>query len=711
MIAGNGPMSDTQPLMIPPVPGGVDAGFPDNAAQSDSVLSMLLMRWRTMLVVSVLVAAACFTAIWIMVRPKYEVSATIHVAPVDRAILFSDPNVDEARNYRQYMGTEAARILAAPLIEAALDAPGVRELPFVAQMLDPVATIQRELKVEHNKGTELLQIAMSGENPKDMVPIIDSILKTYLRQRGDRRRQSDERILGSLRKEDTELKAKLEIKARQLQQTAVDKGLGGAEPSGALVDTWIGDLQGLLTQAKKERALANGRLELLDTDMATGGSALVNPAELEIYLSNNRELQGLRQELRAIELAALNDHRFGRGPNHPDVHGRKGRVEALRTLVGEKELSLSKAFALSAKQTLLVELREDDITIRVLQDELDRLNAERSDLAGQLFVLETLRYERERLELSLNRVREKIWTVEVEQNRAARVTLASPARAPVMPNIDKRIKLSAAALLMSMFVGVATAILLGRLDTSFRLPEEVTERLGVRVLGAVQHLEDGPPIAIDRRLAEPMRGISMALLAGSKGKGARTRLITSPAPGSGKSSLAMNLARSLAATGRSVLLVDADNTGRGVSRALELADHPGMSELLEGTISAKEAMCSAGVAGLTVIPAGAVNDCFGEMLSSLKARELLHSLFAEYDEVIVDSPPVLATSDAAILATMIDEVVVVLRAGQTTREEAAAAQQSLAAVGGNVVGVILNAVDPKTSRYAYRYGYAYAAAT
>jgi len=175
--------------------------------------------------------------------------------------------------------------------------------------------------------------------------------------------------------------------------------------------------------------------------------------------------------------------------------------------------------------------------------------------------------------------------------------------------------------------------------------------------------------------------------------------------------LAMNLSRSLAATGRRVLLVDADNQGRGVTRGLELADQRGLADMLTGDASPEQAMHACGVAGLTVMPAGPANEHFGELISGRSTQEQFRALFLSFDEVIVDSPPVLASSDAAILATLVDEVVVVLRAGRTTRAEATAAQQSLAAVGGNVVGVILNAVDPKASQYRYGYGYAYAAAT
>jgi capsular exopolysaccharide synthesis family protein len=298
----------------------------------------------------------------------------------------------------------------------------------------------------------------------------------------------------------------------------------------------------------------------------------------------------------------------------------------------------------------------------------------------------------------------------VEQKRASRITVESRARVPEKPNLDKRLKYSAVALGMGFMLGAGVALLRSRLDTRFRDPEGVTRRLGVRVLGSVQYLANNhaPQNAFDDRLAEPIRGISTALLAGSAARGARTRLITSPTPGSGKSSLAMHLARGLAATGRRVLLVDADNHGQGITRRLQMTDQPGLTDLLAGRLGADETVYTGDMACLSVIPAGPRDERFGDILSGRDAQARLRSLFAGFDEVIVDSPPVLAKSDTVVLATLVDEVVLVLRAGRSTQEEARAARQYLAAVGGNVVGVILNAVDPKHVRYGYSYSYSYA---
>jgi capsular exopolysaccharide synthesis family protein len=262
--------------------------------------------------------------------------------------------------------------------------------------------------------------------------------------------------------------------------------------------------------------------------------------------------------------------------------------------------------------------------------------------------------------------------------------------------------------MMGLAFGVGVALLLGLFDRSIRNPVEVVEQMGVRVLGSVEHIPVEAFISsgLDRRLIEPIRGISTTLLASSPKQNGHSRLITSPTAGSGKSSMSMNLARSLAATGRRVLLIDADNQGQGATRRLNLAGCRGLPDFLDG-VPAQE-LTHTVARNLDVLPSGIQSESFGDSLRAKSALDRLRDLYQNYEEVIIDSPPLLVKSDAIALATMADEVVLVIRAGRTTHEEAQLARQYLESVGGNVVGVILNAVDPKTARYGYGYGYTYA---
>jgi capsular exopolysaccharide synthesis family protein len=426
-------------------------------------------------------------------------------------------------------------------------------------------------------------------------------------------------------------------------------------------------------------------------------------------VQDDPEWQDSREQLRSLESAALDDERLGRGPEHPDVRGRSERKEMYQAALALREAELRDLYKLALRHSLEAERLDADITAKVLQETLNEFMNQRRQVSHRAFLLEDVRHERERLEHALTQVRQKVWNVEVEQNRMARVTVDSMAHAPETPNIDKRLKYTAAACLLSLFLGAGAALMRHRLDTSVHDPVEVTKQLGMFVLGSVQHVPETNGISLvhDDRVLEPMRGISTALLSSPRIGHTRSRLITSPTAGSGKSSLALSLAQSLAATGRQVLLVDADNRGQGVTRALGMTGHPGLRELLEGTHRPEDVLHTGDAENLKIVPAGKRACQFGEILGRERAQGNLRSLYEAYDEVVFDSPPVLASSDAVVLATLVNEVILVLRAGRSTREEARAAREHLTTVRAKLVGVILNAVDPKRSRYSY-YGYAYA---
>jgi capsular exopolysaccharide synthesis family protein len=719
-------MSEVKPITVSPYSPPTKFSGVEREPPHESLVVALVQRWRAVLLVALVAGAISVPAVWFTIRPAYKVTSRVKIVPVVRPILFSDQDTDISRHYAVYVATEMAAMTSPSVINAALDLPEIASLPWVRTSVDPVSDIQDALSVESVKRTQLLAVSMVGQHPEDMARIVNGVLSTYLRRHEDRKRQWDETILESLRAEESQLEAKLEAKGVQLYQTAVDRGLGMAQESGMMLETWMSEVQGLLTQANKERALAEARLKSIKASDEGPDSAGVETADLRglrDFVATDPELNSLQGQLQKAELSVLDDDRLGRGPSHPDVTGRNELIATLRDRIDERREAVAEAYRAEERRRLESEIREAQLSAQVFREELDKLMQQRVGVVGQKFEVENLLHEREQLEHALSQVRQKIWNVTVEQRRAARITIESLADAPKAPNIDNRPKYCAAAALMSLFLGLGAGLVRHRLDTSFRHPEQVTERLGMRVLGTVADVGPARPVdlVVDQRFSEPIRGISAALLADStksQRESGHSRLITSPTRGTGKSSMSMNLARSLAATGRKVLLVDGDNHGRGVTRRLDLSGKQGLRELLTGTATPDEVTCSdpgsSGLGGMNVIPAGAPDGPgmpgFGELVGRRGAQGRLKDLFKSYDEVIVDSPPVLAKSDTVILATLVDEVVLVLRADRSTREEAQDAQQDLAAVGARVVGVVLNAVNPKNTRrgYGYSYGYTYA---
>jgi len=183
--------------------------------------------------------------------------------------------------------------------------------------------------------------------------------------------------------------------------------------------------------------------------------------------------------------------------------------------------------------------------------------------------------------------------------------------------------------------------------------------------------------------------------------GVRVLLVTSPTRGDGKTTTASNLAISLAAAGRRVLLVDADLRKPALHDLFGLPGSRGLARVLEGVDQTDKAIQPTSIAGLDLMACGSGTFHPADVLASAPLAEFLREVREQYDLVILDSSPVLAVTDPLILAAVVDGTLMVVRAGQTTREDVAGAADLLRGIPRPLVGVVMNDVAPRTRGYMY----------
>ena len=191
-------------------------------------------------------------------------------------------------------------------------------------------------------------------------------------------------------------------------------------------------------------------------------------------------------------------------------------------------------------------------------------------------------------------------------------------------------------------------------------------------------------------VAEAVRHIRTSLMLSASGQPPRAIVITSPNPGEGKSPLSLNLAASLAQEQRRVLLLDCDLRRPRLHQAFQVPSRPGLTNYLTGSASLEEIIRPTQVENLWFIPSGPVPPNPAELLHSTLFRNLLALLRQEYDNLILDTPPVLGFSDARVAATQADGVLVVIKHQGTTRESGRLARQLFAQVHAHVLGLVLN---------------------
>lgn len=185
-------------------------------------------------------------------------------------------------------------------------------------------------------------------------------------------------------------------------------------------------------------------------------------------------------------------------------------------------------------------------------------------------------------------------------------------------------------------------------------------------------------------------------------------VVTSPGPGEGKSSVAANLASVMALAGSKCFLVDADLRKPVQAGQFGVSGRIGLTDVLMGSLDLEDALVETEVEGLTLLPSGPTPPNPAELLGSQVMKDLIQRLRESADFVIIDAPPLLPVTDAALLAPNTDGTILVLKSGETDKQAMVRAKQLLEAVQARILGVVLNGVTPKNGGYYHHYYYRYA---
>lgn len=310
-------------------------------------------------------------------------------------------------------------------------------------------------------------------------------------------------------------------------------------------------------------------------------------------------------------------------------------------------------------------------------------------------------------------------------NTTENIRVATRAQVPTAPIGPNRARNIIIALLVSLLAGVGLAFLLDYIDDSLKNTDDITRYLNLPTLALIPYMRGERAFlrarSGDRDAAEPSTALTLledarspvaeayrhlrtSLLFSSAGRPPKTILITSGQPMEGKTTTAVNTALSLAQTGSPVVIVDCDLRRPRIHHYLELENLYGVTNFLSGERDLPSLVQSYGrLPNLKVITCGPIAPNPAELLGSNEMRQLLDRLKDEYTHIIIDSPPILSFTDAAVISTLVDGVMVVALSGKSSRALVRRVKQRLADVGARIYGIVLNGMKPDHLDYGYGY--------
>jgi polysaccharide biosynthesis transport protein len=297
--------------------------------------------------------------------------------------------------------------------------------------------------------------------------------------------------------------------------------------------------------------------------------------------------------------------------------------------------------------------------------------------------------------------------------KAVQATTVTAAQAPSEPSSPRKLINLGVGLMLGLFCGIGVAVLRNVLDTKIRDEADVRELTDCPILGAVAYdagVPRHPVILRDEPLAPPseaVRRLRTNLQFIDVANRPKSIVISSSVPGEGKSTIALNLAVSLADTGARVILIDADLRRPSIANYIGIEGGVGLTTVLIGRADIEDVIQPFGNSTLDLLPAGQIPPNPSELLGSPAMATVLARLEATYDMVLLDSAPLLPVTDAAVLSNLASGTLLIVGADRIHRSQLQQSLQSLETAGAHIYGIVMNKVDRvKAGAYSYQDHYA-----
>jgi len=594
-----------------------------------------------------------------------------------------------------------------------------RLAPYVNNILSGLKVDPVKEARGYYKETRLIDIKFSHPVPDVTSKVVNAIAETYVFSNLEKRTEANSTTGDFLQKRIAELQQQIRTSEERLANYAKNNQIISLDPNQNTVVERLAGLNQQLLQAENDRKTAEAAYNAAKGPDAADalvedGAKPTNDLEAKLgELRQKRALLLVDATEEAPEVKEVDQQITELDSQLKDLRTRKSAtlLTNLNTRYQqalEREQSLRKAFEQQRAETL--SQNEAAINYRIIQQEIE---TNKSLLNGLL-----------------SRARENDVVMAGKPNNISIVDYALTPDTPVGPN---RARTVIAAFFLSIGLGLGLALFFEYLDDTVHSTEEVERVLHLPALAVIPSVGNAarrrvlPGISgstalqkqngngngnsellmnVDSRspLAEAYRHLRTSVLLSTAGRTPKSLLVTSSLPGEGKTTTAVNTAISLAQTGASVVIIDADMRRPRLQTIFDMQGQQGLSSILSSDASEDEMLSmvrSDEESGLSVLTSGPIPPNPAELLGSDQMHRLLAVLQAKYTHVVIDSPPVSSFTDGVLISTMVDGVLLVVHGGKSSRHIVRRSKQLLNDVGAKIFGVVLNNINLQSHDYYY----------
>jgi succinoglycan biosynthesis transport protein ExoP len=567
---------------------------------------------------------------------------------------------------------------------------------------DALAYMTRIVKLDFARGTNIINITVSSEVPKECADIANAIADRYKKMRDDEEDLRNNRGTDSLRDQIAEQQKVVDDARNVVEKMRQDLGTQHIVIPGGAGTSVTEQAETDLDSRKKDLLTAqedyDARRVLLESVIKLPDDQFLDT--LDGLGRQQPDIGNLRADALKMETDITNLLKDGFEENHP-------RVQSLRAELAAKQQQITNLIA-GLRRAMGVDTDMAKSRVDLLQTQVDELTKKvREDTTNALVPFRDAQRDLEQKQSLLDalnvRLQQVIADTQLQESPVRIISRAEPPENPSKPN--KQVNY-AVSIMAGLFVGVGVAFLIEYLDTSVKTMADAETLLGLPVLTVIPNKGGPMPLMQDSgRLphAEGYRILRAKLdLKVQNGIGPSLTML-SGGPGEGKSTTIYNLAVVCAQAGQSVILIDCDLRRPTLHELLGVSNERGLSNFLRGEGDAVSFVQQSAIPKLQVLTAGNMPMSDIGVLAGDKIRVMLDDLKQRYDLVLIDAPPVLGISDGSIIAREVDYVILVIQHRRYPREISLRAKRAIEEVHGNCVGMVLNCVAVKSDDSYYYY--------